>query len=44
MAEAKQPNVETDSVVSDECIHELLEFFSRSSYKARSADRRVSLS
>ena len=36
---------DVDGVVSDACIHELLEVFSRGSYKARNAlDRRVSRS
>jgi len=33
---------EADSVVSEECIEELLEFFTKGSYKAKSVDRRVS--
>ena len=37
------PNMaEADSVVSEECIEELLEFFTKGSYKAKSIDRRVS--
>lgn len=37
------PNMaEADSVVSEECIEELLEFFTKGSYKAKSVDRRVS--
>ena len=33
---------EADSVVSEKCVEELLEFFLSGSYKARSVDRRVS--
>lgn len=30
-----------ESVVTEECLHELLDFFIKSAYKARTADRRV---
>ena len=32
---------EADSVVSEECIKELLEFCSKGSFKAKNVDRRV---
>ena len=32
----------SDSVVTEECLVELLDFFIKSAYKARNADRRVS--
>lgn len=31
-----------DSVVTEECLHELLDFFIKNAYKARNVDRRVS--
>ncbi len=30
-----------ESVVTQECLHELLDFFIKNAYKARTVDRRV---
>ena len=35
-------DVYRDSTVSEQCLHELLDFFVKNVYKAKNADRRVS--